>query len=71
MHELTTHARAAIDAGTFDTYRTAVLAGATPGPPQAAQLSAGEAADRGLPGAHGRRGYVPLSLHPAAIQCSF
>jgi queuine tRNA-ribosyltransferase len=30
MHELTTHARAAIEAGGFDAYRAAVLAGATP-----------------------------------------
>jgi queuine tRNA-ribosyltransferase len=30
MHELTTHARAAIEAGAFDAYRTAVLAGAPP-----------------------------------------
>jgi queuine tRNA-ribosyltransferase len=30
MHELTTHARAAIAAGRFDAYRTAILAGATP-----------------------------------------
>ena len=30
MHELTTHARAAIEAGTFDAYRAAVLAGASP-----------------------------------------
>jgi queuine tRNA-ribosyltransferase len=30
MRELTTHARAAIQAGTFDTYRSAILAGATP-----------------------------------------
>ncbi len=30
MHELTTHARAAIKAGTFDTYRATVLAGASP-----------------------------------------
>ena len=30
MHELTTHARRAIEAGTFDAYRTAILAGATP-----------------------------------------
>jgi queuine tRNA-ribosyltransferase len=30
MHELTTHARAAIAAGAFDAYRTAVLAGASP-----------------------------------------
>jgi queuine tRNA-ribosyltransferase len=30
MHQLTTHARAAIAAGTFATYRTAILAGATP-----------------------------------------
>ena len=30
MHELTTHARAAIGSGTFDAYRQAVLAGASP-----------------------------------------
>jgi queuine tRNA-ribosyltransferase len=30
MHELTTHARTAITAGTFDQYRTAVLAGSAP-----------------------------------------
>jgi len=30
MHELTRHARAAIEAGRFDAYRAAVLAGATP-----------------------------------------
>jgi queuine tRNA-ribosyltransferase len=30
MHELTTHARAAIEAGRFDAYRAAVLAGAPP-----------------------------------------
>ncbi len=30
MHELTTHARTAIQAGTFDAYRSAVLAGAAP-----------------------------------------
>ncbi len=30
MHELTTHARAAIEAGRFDAYRAAVLAGTTP-----------------------------------------
>jgi queuine tRNA-ribosyltransferase len=30
MHELTAHARAAIAAGSFEAYRTAVLAGATP-----------------------------------------
>jgi queuine tRNA-ribosyltransferase len=30
MHELTTRARAAIQAGTFSSYRAAVLAGATP-----------------------------------------
>ncbi len=30
MHQLTTHARAAIEAGTFAAYRTAVLAGASP-----------------------------------------
>ncbi len=30
MHQLTTHARAAIQAGTFDSYRSAVLAGAAP-----------------------------------------
>jgi queuine tRNA-ribosyltransferase len=30
MHQLTTHARAAIKKGTFDTYRAAVLAGASP-----------------------------------------
>jgi queuine tRNA-ribosyltransferase len=30
MRELTTHARAAIEAGTFDSYRTAVLGGAAP-----------------------------------------
>jgi len=30
MHELTTHARAAIAAGSFDAYRSAVLAGAAP-----------------------------------------
>jgi queuine tRNA-ribosyltransferase len=30
MHELTTHARTAIEAGTFDAYRTAILAGASP-----------------------------------------
>jgi len=30
MRELTTHARSAIEAGTFDTYRAAVLSGATP-----------------------------------------
>jgi queuine tRNA-ribosyltransferase len=30
MHELTTHARTAIEAGTFDSYRTAILNGSTP-----------------------------------------
>jgi queuine tRNA-ribosyltransferase len=30
MHELTTHARAAIEAGTFESYRAAVLAGESP-----------------------------------------
>jgi len=30
MHELTTHARTAIKAGTFDAYRTAILTGSTP-----------------------------------------
>jgi queuine tRNA-ribosyltransferase len=30
MHQLTTHARAAIESGRFDAYRTAVLAGASP-----------------------------------------
>jgi queuine tRNA-ribosyltransferase len=30
MHQLTTHARAAIEASSFDAYRTAVLAGASP-----------------------------------------
>jgi queuine tRNA-ribosyltransferase len=30
MHELTTNARRAIQAGTFNTYRSAVMAGATP-----------------------------------------
>jgi queuine tRNA-ribosyltransferase len=30
MHELTTHARTAIESGTFDTYRAAVLAGSAP-----------------------------------------
>ena len=30
MHELTTHARAAIESGTFETYRAAVLAGTPP-----------------------------------------
>jgi queuine tRNA-ribosyltransferase len=30
MHQLTTHARAAIEAGTFDAYRTAILAGSSP-----------------------------------------
>jgi queuine tRNA-ribosyltransferase len=30
MHELTTHARAAIESGTFEPYRQAVLTGATP-----------------------------------------
>jgi queuine tRNA-ribosyltransferase len=30
MHQLTTHARAAIEAGSFDAYRTAILAGSSP-----------------------------------------
>jgi queuine tRNA-ribosyltransferase len=30
MHELTTHARTAIEAGRFDAYRTAILAGSSP-----------------------------------------
>ena len=30
MHELTTHARTAIEAGTFDSYRSAILAGTPP-----------------------------------------
>jgi queuine tRNA-ribosyltransferase len=30
MHQLTTHARTAIEAGTFDTYRAAILAGSSP-----------------------------------------
>jgi queuine tRNA-ribosyltransferase len=30
MRELTTHARAAIQAGTFNSYRSAILSGATP-----------------------------------------
>jgi queuine tRNA-ribosyltransferase len=35
MRELTTHARAAIQAGTFDSYRAAILSGATPWAPPA------------------------------------
>jgi queuine tRNA-ribosyltransferase len=30
MHQLTTHARTAIEAGTFESYRAAVLAGSSP-----------------------------------------